>query len=850
MSCIYTKNFTVNSDQLPVISDKLSVTSNQLPVNSDQLTAINDQLSVINDSDAKQSFNFSIFQFFNQFSIYTSVKKYLIYRPLILLVSVLIFSSCSNTKYLPEGEHLYTGAKVKIDSPDGELSKKKKKKLRGELHDMVRPKPNTTFLGFLRPGLWIYNVVGKPKKEKGLRATIRRKLGEPPVLFSQVDPDKNRELMRNRLENRGHFMPQVTFEIKEAGKRKREIEYTATIRRPYTINRVIWPQDNDTISAHIRGSQEETLLKPGEEYNLDVLKNERGRIDEKLKDEGFFYFSPDYILFRVDSTIGDKKLDIYVTIKKDLPAKAFRIYTLNEIYVYTNYSLGRDSSQQNMETVHAEDIIFIRRNNAIRPKAISRAVFLNRGEPYTNANYKLTLNRLMSMGIFKFVNVRFTETDSSENNDKLDAAIYLTQMPRRSVRMELRGVSKSNNFVGPEFNGSLRNRNLWRGAELFTLSLNAGYETLIGGEQTGLNSFTLGAEARLELPRFIVPFRVKNYRSQEVPRTVFRTGAELISRVGYFNMASLNFGYGYSWMETRRKKHEFFPVVVNYLAVTRESELFQQLRKQNLFLDRSFQNQFILGLTYSFTYDTHVEGENKHDFFFNGTADLSGNTFYFAEKLLTGNNPTPEEPYKFLGAPYSQYSRFSFDVRHYLNLDKRSQLVSRILTGVGVPYGNSTVMPYTKQFFIGGNSSVRAFQVRSLGPGTYRPEEGARRNFLVDQAGDLKLEGNLEYRFPIYSVFKGALFADAGNIWILRSDPSKPGGTFNTSTFINELAVGTGAGLRIDASFFVLRLDLAFPLRKPYLPENERWVIDEVKFGMPNWRKENLVLNIAIGYPF
>ena len=771
---------------------------------------------------------------------------------ILLLLGGIFFTGCSNTKYLPEGEHLYTGADVKIENNDGQVSKKRKKQLRNELEDITKPKPNSTFLGFLRPKLWIYNVVGKPKKEKGLRSYIRNKLGEAPVLFSEVEPEKNRELLRNRLENRGHFQAQVTFQIKEDGKRKRKLDYIASIRKPYEINRVIWPEGNDTISKYIRSSQEGTLLKPGSEYNLDVLKDERGRIDEKLKNEGFFYFSGDYILFRIDSTIGDKKLDVFVTTKPEIPEKAYRIYTLNEIYVHTNYSLGRDSAnRRQLETVYVEDLTFIRRNNRIRPKALARSIFLRRDQPYTNANYKLTLNRLMSMGIFKFVNVRFVEADSAnEFNNKLNANIYLTPLPRRSIRLELRGVSKSNSFVGPEFTGTLRNRNLLRGAEMFTTTINAGYETLIGGEQSGLNSYTLGAEAKLELPRFVVPFRVKNYRSQEVPRTVFRTGAELISRVNYFNMASLNFGYGYAWMETPRKKHEFYPVVINYLAVTRESDRFKQLRNENLFLDRSFQNQFILGLTYSFTYDTHVEGDNKHDFYFNGTADLSGNTFYLAERVLTGKSPTTDTPYRFLGAPYSQYSRVSFDTRYYLKLDKRSQLVSRILTGVGLPYGNSSILPYTKQFFIGGNSSVRAFQVRSLGPGTYKPADEDRRRFLVDQAGDLKLEGNLEYRFPIYGIFKGALFTDAGNIWIWRKDDNKPGGTFETSDFISELAVGSGAGLRIDASFFVLRFDLAFPLRKPYLPENERWVIDEIKFGMPDWRRENLVLNIAIGYPF
>ncbi|RYD83186.1 MAG: hypothetical protein EOP53_01570 [Sphingobacteriales bacterium] len=845
---------SVSSNQLPVTSLP-SPFKNLLPLSYISHLQKKCFGPLKNKNYASGESNFQIFKFSN-FQIISSIshlakKCFSAKTALLIFLAGLLFAGCSNTKYLPEGESLYTGAQVKIENKDGKVSKKQKKKLKGELEDLTRPKPNTTFLGFLRPQLWIYNVVGKPKKPKGLRAKIREKLGEPPVLFSDVNPDKNREILRNRLENRGHFMAGVTFDIQDDGKRKKKVVYTASINAAYEINRVIWPDGKDTISTHIRNSQENTLLKQGSIYNLDVLKQERERIDDKLKNEGFFYFSPDYILFRVDSTIGNKKLDVFVTVKEDLPKKAFSIFTLNEIYVYTNYTLGQDTSNHRrpLESVHVEDLTFIRRGNAIRPKALARSIFLRRDAIYTNADYRLTLNRLMSMGIFKFVNIRFREIDSSDATNKLNADIYLTQMPRRSIRLELRGVSKSNSFVGPEFTGSLRNRNLFRGAELFTLSVNAGYETLIGGKQSGLSSYTLGTEARLELPRFVLPFRIKNYRSEEVPRTVFRLGAELISRVDYFNMASLNFGYGYAWKETPRKKHEFYPVSINYLVVTSESDRFKQLRQENLFLDRSFRNQFIPGLTYSFTYDTHVEGENRNDFFFNGTADLAGNLLYAVKSLTSKEKSTDEKPYQILGAPFSQYSRLSVDARHYLMVDKRSKLVSRLLLGAGVPYGNSSILPYTKQFFIGGNSSVRAFQVRSLGPGTYKSPENSR-NFLVDQAGDLKIEANLEYRFPIYGVFKGALFTDAGNIWLLRKDETKPGGTFDPSKFMSEMAIGSGFGLRIDASFFVLRFDLAMPLRKPYLPENERWVTDDINFLKPEWRNENLVLNIAIGYPF
>ena len=231
--------------------------------------------------------------------------------------------------------------------------------------------------------------------------------------------------------------------------------------------------------------------------------------------------------------------------------------------------------------------------------------------------------------------------------------------------------------------------------------------------------------------------------------------------------------------------------------------------------------------------------------------DLSGNLLQLAQSLFTSHKASPETPYKIVGATYSEYFKVDIDVRKYYNsLDQTSSFASRLIAGIGVPYANSATMPYVKQFYIGGSNSVRAFSPRGLGPGSYRTPDSLAANTFIDQAGDIKLEANTEYRFPIVSILRGALFIDAGNIWLLREDPSRPGGTFSGKTFLDEMAVGTGFGLRLDLSFFILRFDLAFPLRVPYLPANERWVLSKIDFGNPTWRKNNLVLNIAIGYPY
>jgi outer membrane protein assembly factor BamA len=239
-----------------------------------------------------------------------------------------------------------------------------------------------------------------------------------------------------------------------------------------------------------------------------------------------------------------------------------------------------------------------------------------------------------------------------------------------------------------------------------------------------------------------------------------------------------------------------------------------------------------------------------HSFYFAGTIDIAGNLLNAVQKQVKKSS---DEPFVLFGSPYSQYARFDVDYRYYWQIDVHNKLATRLVLGTGFAYGNSTTLPYIKQFSIGGSNSIRAFPARSVGPGTYDVRSDPNQQgsaFFIDQRGDIKLETNVEYRFDIIKSFKGALFVDAGNIWLLKEDPGRPGGKFDRDKFLKELAVGTGLGFRFDFSFFVLRLDIAFPLRKPYLPPNERWVIDKIDFGSPSWRGDNLVFNIAIGYPF
>jgi outer membrane protein assembly factor BamA len=456
----------------------------------------------------------------------------------------------------------------------------------------------------------------------------------------------------------------------------------------------------------------------------------------------------------------------------------------------------------------------------------------------------------MGMGVFRYVNIKFSDT-LVNGEGRLNAYISMTPNQRRSLQVEMQAVTKSNNYTGPALTASFKNRNLFHGAELFLFNLNTNYETQYSGSQKGLNSYELGANTQLLIPKFIIPFfSLHNLSAEFVPHTKIDLGFRNVNRVQYFSMNAANFSYGYTWKETARKAHELNPVAVNFAKLRNTTKAFDDLLLQNPFLKKSFEEQFTIGGNYSFTYNSLLNSTNQHQYFLNIMLDASGNSIYLAQTLTNGKRSAEDQPFTLFGYNYSQYSKLTTDGRYHFIINKNHSIATHVIWGVGVPYGNSTTLPYIKQFFSGGSNSIRAFLPRTVGPGTYRKPDSLLSRGFLDQAGDIKLEGSLEYRFNIIDPLKGAIFADAGNIWLFRANDELPGGAFNVHTFYRQLAVGTGFGLRLDITYFVLRFDLGMPLRRPYLAEHNGWVINQINFREGSWRAQNLVLNIAIGYPF
>jgi len=758
-------------------------------------------------------------------------------RPFLFLLACLVYAGCSSTKSLKPGQILYTGAEVKIN-PDSSGRISDQKQVKADLESKTRPRPNKSFLG-IKYKLAIYNLAGEPKKPKGFRNWLRRQ-GEPPVLLSEVKLKYNNDVLTSYLLSEGYLQAVVTGDTVVKGKKGKAI-YTANTGIRYKINQVNFPPDSGALTKIINANKDKTLLKVGDYYDLDVYKNERIRIDNDLKENGYFYFSPDHLIMQVDSTIGKNLVNVTVKVKDIAPDAALKPYTIKNINIFPNYSLRRDTALRNLKPLQYNDFNIYDDRNTFKPRLFDRLVFFQKGEAYNRRDHNLSLNRMVNIGAFQDVRAEFLPVDSFKNN-QLDLNIYLTPLKKNSLTFSVTGTSKSNNFVGSEVKVTQTTRNLFRGAEQLDVSVSGGFETQTRGTSLGRNSLSLTAEGKLTFPRFIVPFYKPNTTTAFIPKTIASLSYQMLNRGSEYTLHAFKGEFGYNFKENQYKEHNLNPVSISYISTSFPSDTTKaRLFTENPLLRTTLENQFIIGSNYNFTYTNQMETNRRNNTYFFGGIETGGNVWgAFIPKNDQGQKTL-------FNVPLTQFVRFEADLRDYFKIKRNLTWANRLNIGYGYAYGNSSSLPFVRQFFAGGSNDIRAFPARTLGPGTYKVPDDA---IFADQGGDIKLMLNSELRFKLVSILYGALFVDAGNIWLRKEDPLRPGSEFKFKNTFNELAVGTGAGLRVDATIFVIRLDVAFPVRKPYLPEGQRWVFDDIAFGNKDWRRQNLIFNIGIGYPF
>lgn len=751
------------------------------------------------------------------------------------LVYILIFSAlltaCSTTKYLAPNQKLYGGGKVQFADSAGNVTQKDVKGLSDELTGLLRPHPNSKILG-MRVKLWIYYKT-RTNKKKGLRHWLNTKFGEPPVVISQVDVDKNSQILQSRLQNESYFQSQVNGDTTSKGKIAKAI-YTVEPGPDYTIRSVYFPTGTSNVDTAVAGTAKKTLFVIGNDYNLDIVKSERIRIDARLKEEGFYYFAPEDLIMRIDSTVKDHKVDIYVKVKDETADQARRIYKINNIYVYPHYTI-RDTSLKLDSAVKYRWYNVIDPKSTVRPFVFKNSVLLKPGEVYNRADHNKSLNRMINLGPFKFVKNRFE--DVSADSAKLNVYYFLTQYPKKSLQLDILERTTSANYAGTQVNLNWKHRNAFKGAEALTLTVFGSRDLQFSGQNSGYNVYQLGAQGVLSWPRFISPWDFKSDNAF-IPHTNLTLGYTLVNRTKLYTLNSYNGSWGYEWKENVHVTHDLNLINVTRVDTQHVTRQYKDsiIHTRNPTLAHVIDNQFVFGPSYGYTYTNTTETYKTNTYFYNGKITLSGNLY----GLLTGADTLAGKVSKLFGVPFNQFVKIENEFHYYYKAGPNSSIATRLAVGVGLPYGNSTILPYSQQFFIGGTNSLRGFRARSIGPGTYTPSETITnaRGFLPDESGDIKIEGNIEYRPKLFGIVYGALFMDAGNIWDLRPHVGLPGAAFGKG-FLNQMAVDWGFGLRFDLTVLVLRTDLGFPVRYPFPP------------GQPyKFKAQYGVFNLAIGYPF
>jgi outer membrane protein insertion porin family len=759
---------------------------------------------------------------------------------MIFCFAILLYASgCSVRRYLPAGEKLYRGATVKV---------KKEPEVKGSVHSLkkqlvstARPTPNKFLLG--QPyKVWWWYVIGEPKKEKGLRAWLRKTLGEAPILNTRVNAPVIAEDMQAFMENIGYFHTTVTGDTASKGYLVKAIYY-ADVHPQYTIQNITWVNDSSVLLRQLDSFKRETILKSGNPYNLNDIEAERSRLDLELKQKGYYFFNPDYIMAYADSTIGNHKVNLYLNVKKIIPENARHAYTINHISIFPNYTLLNPPPDTSKEGMLDYDNLWIRDTvHQFKPELFRRVITYRPGKTYSSKDQNTSLNRLINLGTFKFVKNIYIVLKDSSDPYRLNSYYYLTPTKKKSLQAEIDGFSKDNSYIGSQVSVNWKNRNTFGSAELLTLKVFGSFELSLADSLKGDDNFSVGGDASLTFPKYVIPFFHINESNLYPPKTNLDLGYELFIKEALYTQNIFHFNYEFDWKKSSNKEHTFSPVAITLLNTANITDSFYKAAVLNPSILTNVYSEIILGTYYAYRY-TSLNPLSKNQIYFNGDLDIAGN---IAGLISGAKDPRSKTVFN---TPFSQYGKVDGELTYKKNLGNQLDWVNHLQIGIGLPYNNSSALPIPKQYIIGGSSSLRGFPVHLIGPGSYLPTANDIK-FFQTIGGDYKFLYNSELRFPVAGKnLTGAVFVDVGNIWTKDTTVFGTAGQLKKDWY-KELAVSSGVGLRLDLSVLLIRLDLGIPLRKPYLPDDQRWVFNQIAFGDNTWRTDNLILNIAIGYPF
>lgn len=767
----------------------------------------------------------------------------------IILLGILLagsFTACSTTKHLPAEEVLYTGVNrfdvIHKDTTDAGAATLE------EVIGAVSYPPNNALFGSstvripIPFGLWVYNRF--ERYEKGLGKWIFKKLAAKPVYLSTVNPETRVKVATNLLKDYGFFNGNVTYQVDSTrNPRAVKLSYQINMGKPYIIDSVMYEGFSERGDSLIKAKYKQRVILRGDYFSVNELEEERQRLYTLFRNNGYYYYRPEYITFLADTIMNPGHVNLKIIPRPDMPAEARKIYKIGTTTVFMADNYGNRPTDtlklKNFNIAYTGD------KPGLKPNVLRKRFMFRKGQLYSQSRQNYSQEALARLGIFQFTEFRYIPRDSVHNSDTLDVYVNTMFDKPYDAELEFNVTTKSTKQTGPGAIFNLSKKNFMRMGASLNWQIKGSYEwqtnSTVDGESSVMNSYELGTSLSLDFPRIVLPW-VKNRVNPFLhpSQTSFKIYVDQLNRARYFKMLSFGGNISYSFQSSRSMKHTVTPLRLEFNTLQNRTARFDSIANANPMLFYSLNDQFIPAFTYTFTYDNTYKKRKRNSIWWENSITSAGNVTSMIYAVF--GQGFKEKNKKLLGTPFAQFLKYTTEIRHLYKITQRQHLASRFMAGVIYAYGNKTIAPYSEQFYVGGANSIRAFTVRSIGPGRYHPAENNQYAY-VDQTGDIKLEANIEYRFPIIADLYGATFLDAGNVWLMRKDEARPNAEFTLDHFFDSIALGTGLGLRYDLSFLVIRFDMGVALHVPYETGKKGY------YNIPKF-KDGLGFHFAIGYPF
>lgn len=770
--------------------------------------------------------------------------KYAVVNLLAIVTCIFMLGSCNSTRFVPDGKYLLNKVSVKADN-------KSLKKEDLKLH--IRQKENLKILGIFKFHLGVYNLSSSKPND------WLKQIGEAPVLFDESQTQRTKEQLQIFLKNKGYYNAVVNDSLRysKSGK-KIDLLFDIKAGKPYRIRNYSYLVKDKSLETALVNDSVNQLLKPYNIFDLDVLNAERQRIATFFKNQGYYKFSEDFVSFEADSNFYNHQVDIKVIV--DNPTlengetsfhKRYKIrnYIINPIY--KAFDLTDDDAEQKTDTLTDGDYQFIYSGKLrYKPVLFYKVNRLKDSTYYSLQNAEKTYRAFNRLKQFKLINISFNEIKdfSIDSIPLLDCKMQLSPMPRQNFSVDVEGTNSSGNF-GVAGNLNYQQRNVFGGAEVFDIQLRGARERQQTFDNSSLNFNTqeFGLETSITIPKFLSFLKKKNTFLFNNPETKLSIGYNYQDRPDYTRTIT-NMKYSYNWQTSRYFSQTYSLLDLNYVRLTKLSETFINKIK-DLYIKSSFTDHLIFASNYTWLYNSQNINKREDYKYFKASLESAGNLLSLYSMAISKSKISDVDTlinkatsyYEILNTRFAQYLKGDFEYRYGYFINETNSLVGRFFLGVGVPYGNFNVLPFEKKYFTGGANGIRAWPVRSLGPGSYKVPSDVYPN----QSSDIKLEANFEYRFKLIWRMEGALFTDAGNIWAINYKDNREGAVFKINQFYRQIAIGSGFGLRFDFTYFLFRLDLGVKMRDPSLPAGKRFIPGNYKLST-----DHLNLSFAIGYPF